>query len=851
MITSLAELKTEFLARAKASRLECPCLMDGAFHAEIAVVAEAPGDREVETGRPLVGVSGSKLWETMRKFGFQRQNLYVTNVSKRQVSFGDDKRNPINKHELEVWSTLLEWELSQLPNLKYILVLGNMSLHAITRHEGITNWRGSVLQDITLGDTKEVGASWTDVASGISRGRNVTVVCTYNPAAVLREPKLELTFTFDIKKLKLVTSNQWTVVMPEVHINPSYSDAMDYMAKLEKDSDHVAYDIETLGNETACIGLAGSANEAMCINFRGLHEPHFTHDEEVKIRRRLQLFFKRSHLRMVAQNNMFDSSWLWFKDRIHVPPIYLDTMLAHHCLYPQLPHNLGYLTTQYTTRPFYKDEKDSWREGGDIDGYWRYNGQDCCNTHAVATGCLSELRAAGLDRFFFEHVMHAQPHLLRMVVGGVLVDQSIKESLKESIGNKVLELEEAFYKAVQEVTGEPEYEPNPKSPKQLSELLFHKLRLVGRGTSTNAENRGRMYNHPATTEPKRAVLRTLDEFAKEQKFYSTYANSSFDDDGRMRCTYNQTGVQSAPGRLSSSGMLWKNALGEETGMNLQNQPERAYGMYIADKGYGLGYFDMAQAEARLVGWFANIESWINDFERARFDGSFDAHRALASTMFNIPYDEVPSFDRYDTSHGHAPPEGKREFDVTLRYVAKRCRHGLNYRMGPDRLSSTTGLSLADATNAYRAYHRITPELQQWWGKLEEEVRATKTLFNAYGRRFIILERLSPEALESIVAFKPQSTLGDHVVKVIYQSHEDDRWPINARMWLNIHDALICLAPRHKVKTCLSIMKKYAEAPLMINGRELIIPAETKMGIPDATETIRWSTLQKVEIEAAK
>src|SRR5690606_1200506 len=128
-------------------------------------------------------------------------------------------------------------------------------------------------------------------------------------------------------------------------------------------------------------------------------------------------------------------------------------------------------------------------------------------------------------------------------------------------------------------------------------------------------------------------------------------------------------------------------------------------------------------------------------------------------------------------------------------------------------------SLAEATNAYRAYHRITPELQKWWAALEDEVRRTKTLYNAFGRRFIVLERLSPEALESIVAFKPQSTLGDHVVRVIYQSESDPRWPADARMWLNIHDALICLAPRHKVKLCLSIMKKYAEAPINILGMD--------------------------------
>lgn len=839
-ISTMAELNKEFRNRATQAGLEVQCVSDGAFHSEIAIVAEAPGDREVETGRPLVGGSGSKLWEVLRRHKIDRRSVYVTNVAKRQVSFGVDKRHPINKHEFAVWRSLLNWELSQLPNLKYVLVLGNMSLEAMTGHKGITNWRGSILTDVML--------------EGGERARLVSVCCTYNPAMILREPKLELTFTFDMAKFKKMVDGKWTYKPFHVHINPSFDDAMDWIDKMEKSSNGVAYDIETISNETACVGLADSDVEAMSINFRTRDANRYSTVEERRIRRRLQSLFHSSHERVIAQNNMFDASWLWFKDKIHVPPIYCDTMLAHHVLYPQLPHGLGYLTTQYTTRPFYKDDKDTWREGGDMDSFWIYNGQDCCNTHAVATSVVSELKQQKLDDFFFSHVMRAQPHLLRMVVGGILVDADVRKNLQETIGARVQELLDEFHTVVKEVTNDPEYTPNPRSPKQLSELLFTKLKLVGRGTSTDAENRVRMYSHIATTEPKRRVLRSLDDYAKEQKFYSTYVTTAIDDDGRLRCTYNQTGVQSAPGRLSSSGMLWKNSEGEQTGMNLQNQPERAYEMYIADPGYGLGYFDMAQAEARLVAWFAYIPSWIEQFEKARTDGGFDAHRALASDMFNVPYDDVPTFDRYDVSKGHVLPDGVRDHEPTIRYIAKRCRHGLNYRMMPDRLSSTTGLSLSEANNAYRTYHRITPELQKWWASLEEEVRKTRTLFNAYGRRFIVLERLSPDALESIVAFKPQSTLGDHVVRVIYQSESDPRWPHDARMWLNIHDALIVLAPRHKVKLCLSIMKKYAEAPIPIMDNRIdvpmIIPAETKMGYPDDKGIIRWSNLKAVDIEAA-
>lgn len=832
-ITNTKQLQAALKERIQLAGLEYSCLSDGAFHSEIAIIAEAPGDREASVGRPLVGGSGTKLWEVLRKSGISRNDVYITNVCKRQVSLGKDKRHPINRHETESWISILQWELSQLPNLKHVLILGNIALEALTGHSGITHWRGSVL-DVKL-----------PILSGsIIVERPLNAVITYNPAYVLREPKLELTFRHDCAKLKRVMDGKWEVIPVKSILNPSHDDVMDYLDMLEKQDDPVAYDIEVISGETACIGFAKDDREGMCVSFRDRTEHMYSLDQERNLRRRIQRFLRHDNIRLVTQNGHFDASWLAFKDRIVPKPHYFDTMLAHHLLYPLLPHNLGYITTQYTTRPFYKDEGKAWREGGDIDEFWHYNVQDCCNTHAAHFAMLSELKQQKLDDFFFQHVMKLQPHLIEMTVGGLLVDMDYKNSLKSSLETKIVELMDEFHDKVKQVTGLDDYEPNPNSPKDMSDLLFSKLKLVGRGASTDATNRKQMYSHPATTEPKRDILRSLDSLKEEQKFYSTYATMKVDEDNRIRAVWNQIGVQSAPGRLSSAQTLWG------SGMNLQNQPERSHPMFITDPGYAMFYFDLSQAEARVVGWLAGIETWIAQFEQARIDGLYDAHRALASEMFNIPYDEVPPYDRYDSSHGNPPPEGKKDGDVTIRYIAKRCRHGLNYRMGPDRLSSVTGLSLVDATNAYRTYHRITPELAHWWASVEKEVRDNRCLYNAFGRRWLLMERISPEALESIVAFKPQSTVGDKVTKVIYQCHDDPRWPDDARIRLNIHDALIGIAPRHKVQKCLSIAKKYAEEPIMIGNRELIIPADTKISYENENGYHSWGSLKSVHVEKA-
>ena len=56
----------------------------------------------------------------------------------------------------------------------------------------------------------------------------------------------------------------------------------------------------------------------------------------------LQSLLADPRTQLVAQNGHYDATWLWFKDRIRVHAHWFDTMLAHHFLYPGLPHDLGF-----------------------------------------------------------------------------------------------------------------------------------------------------------------------------------------------------------------------------------------------------------------------------------------------------------------------------------------------------------------------------------------------------------------------------------------------------------------------------------------------------------------------------
>ena len=830
--TTPNEMNQELQLRLQTVNMPFTCGCSGPLSATIAVVGEAPGNHEVALKQPLVGASGKFFFDKVRRYGITRANVYCTNVVKYKLIQDENsrkKKRALPPNEEETWGAVLREELACLPNLKFVVLLGDMALKAVCGEHGITNWRGSVLA---------------------RRLAHKTIHClaTYNPAFCLREPKTEIIFAMDMGKLNRMVKGEIKTYTFEEHINPTLQEALEYIDLCRHSTEPVSFDIETLGNETSCIGLAHSNVVGMCINFRTQNDNVFSTNDEITLRKAFQAFFHNPGLKLIAQNGGFDAGWLWYKNRIRVPPIWFDTLLAHHTLYPPMPHSLAFLTSQYTDHPYYKDDGKTWGETGDINTFWRYNVKDVCITRDIALQELDELRTAGLEDFFFNHVMRLQPHLVAMEVTGIKCDETTKASLNDTIGRSVEEAKRLWLESARLSAGIADLECNPNSPAALSSLFFKTLKLVGRGASTDEENRKRMRAHPRTSPQCRDMLSKLDTYKKAHKFFTTYVNSTIDDDGRFRCAYKQAGVSKAPGRLSSSQTAWG------TGMNLQNQPEAAKVMFVADDGYEFTYFDAAQIEARIVAWKANIVAWKHQFELARLNpGSYDAHCALASDMFKVPYEQVPKFDIYPDDWPIVALRGAK----SIRFVAKRCRHGLNYRMAADRLATTSGLPMREAEEAYRIYHRTTPEIQLWWDDTIAEVRDTikrygvGRLDNAFGRRWLLLEKFTDEALESVIAFYPQSTAGDHIARAIYLCQDDHHWPRSARVKLNIHDALIAIH-KPKDRDCVqSIMRKHGETPIIINGEPLIVPVDFARSEPDEKGVHRWSTLKKIKVQSAK
>lgn len=813
----------EILEQSRHFQKEAVCFGSGDINSEIAIVLEYPSGFDCKTGKALSGNAGQLLFKILNKYGIKQENCYLTCAIKRRCEVFSDSFTKISNTELNCWRTILEAELRGLKNLKHILILGKYALQILTGEQSVMDWRGSVLDF----------------------GKNVDKTVTFNPTMIYREPKWEVIFKFDLYKFNLVCSGKFTDYKIEHLINPTYQEAMRWIYKMRTDGKPVALDIEVTHNETACVGLTNDPHKGMCINFRTHVGNQYTLKEEINIKRALCQLVNDPKVKLVLQNGSFDTTWLGFKDRFPVFKSYFDTLLAHHTLYPRLPHNLGFLTSIYTTHPYYKDDGKSWREGGDINQYWRYNVKDVCITLKVFEGLLVELKKQGMDKFFFDHVMRLQPHLCNMTVQGVKVDTALKESIRQELTKEIAEKVEEFNKLVEEFLG-MHVPINMNSPKDLGLLIYDLMKLPDfhNKKKTDEETITRLIALPQCTEQMRNILNIYMEYKKQIKFFSTYIETKIDPDGRIRCEYKQYGVQNAPGRLSSSAVLWG------SGANLQNQPQAAYKMYIADEGYSLIYFDLKQAEAKVVAYGWNVKKLKEAFELCAKDSTKDVHRMNASNIFKVPYDEIPSFDRH--VYGKTTDDPKMDSQITLRYLGKRCVHGLNYRMQVDRLAQTTGISLEMAREAYTSYHASFPEIQQAWKKTIEEVKNTKMLFNFMGRRLFFLEAINENNLDSVIAFRPQSTIGDYVSSIIYDVEEDPEFPKDkARCLLNIHDALVFLVHNDVKDLMLKLVWKHANKPININGEDVVIGMDFKVSVPDELGVHRWSTLKSYDYKEEK
>jgi DNA polymerase len=147
----------------------------GPLSADVMLVGEAPGKQEVDQGEPFVGQAGKQLDRALEAIGYDRRELYVTNLVKVRPP---ENRDPYVA-EIEAWWPVLEAEIERVDPV-VLVPLGSVATDEILdTDETITDLHGREFERVVPGTSDSANGDRTRA----SEAR--TVVPAFHPAAAL------------------------------------------------------------------------------------------------------------------------------------------------------------------------------------------------------------------------------------------------------------------------------------------------------------------------------------------------------------------------------------------------------------------------------------------------------------------------------------------------------------------------------------------------------------------------------------------------------------------------------------------------------------------------------------------
>ncbi|MGE5364509.1 MAG: uracil-DNA glycosylase [Bacteroidota bacterium] len=143
--------------------------------AKVMIIGEAPGADEDRQGEPFVGRAGKLLTDILKAINFTREEVYITNILKCRPP---GNRNPL-PGEMQVCMPYLRKQI-ELIQPRLILCLGLIAAGGVLNlKQTLTKMRGNIYQ---LG--------------------NISVMVTYHPAALLRNPEWKRGAWEDVQKFR-------------------------------------------------------------------------------------------------------------------------------------------------------------------------------------------------------------------------------------------------------------------------------------------------------------------------------------------------------------------------------------------------------------------------------------------------------------------------------------------------------------------------------------------------------------------------------------------------------------------------------------------------------------------------
>jgi len=413
----------------------------------------------------------------------------------------------------------------------------------------------------------------------------------------------------------------------------------------------------------------------------------------------------------------------------------------------------------------------------------------------------TKLALLEMEKLFYAVEMPLVSVLAEMEMAGVAVDTKRLSLIAEELGERIRELSAEIYR----LAGE---EFNINSTRQLSQILFEKLRLpVIKRTKTGYSTDVEVLEELAGLHP---VIGKILEHRQLTKLKTTYADGLAalvnPLTGRLHTTFHQT--VTATGRLSSSEP------------NLQNIPIRLEeGRKIrqvfvpCQKTNLILTADYSQIELRILAHVTEDPSLIESFTRGE-----DIHTRTAAEIFGVPAEAVT-----------------RE----MRTKAKAVNFGIVYGLSDYGLARDIGVSRQEAKQYIENYFLRYREVRKYIEKIKAEAREKGYVTTILNRRRYLPDLFSPNRTlrsfgeRAAVNTPIQGSAADIIKLAMIRAHNEiKKCGLETKMILQVHDELIFDVPAKELKEAALLVKNCME-----NAVSLKVPlvVEVKAG-PNWYET---------------
>ena len=613
-----------------------------------------------------------------------------------------------------------------------------------------------------------------------------------------------------------------------------------------------------------CISVSWEEGKAATIPWRKqVDNPgdplEFFWDERSReiIRERLRRIFENPNIIKGAHNGIaFDKPIMRCDPslRIKVKGLAFDGMLLHHLWDQERSHGLKSLCFYYTGLGNYEaaldEAKKKLPKGASYALLprallYRYAAADADGELRIINYLLHKIRGfdlrfpdnryhIGMEKFYFNHVLPVARLASSMEEVGVPVNvarvRELRENYKKEIQDKITELtnlpevremlrrldqekkdkltdsaKKQFAKLKKPRVSEAEYVQervkkyfrptvfNPGSQIQMPFLLFDVcglpvLRYTSKGKPETGKKALELYDHPITVQLK--AIRQVAAYRRwlKQQILDNLIESP---DGRLHTSYLIIGTDT--GRWSSQGP------------NLQNIPARGKrakeiaSIFEAPPGYAFVKADFGQAEFRLFAIYSGDQAMIDDI----IDG-MDIHSYIASQAYGVTIAEVVADKK---AGGSMRDKAKNGVFLTI------------YGGQPARLAYELRVPLEVAQRLQDAFWGRYKRAKEWVEEIRSFAREngyTRSLFGrvntfpglrgSFGQARAKMERKASNSIIQGTASDLTCFKGTMLRKAFRQSK------IDARVCLQIHDALVSLVPLETWRSSFELHKRVMEQP---------------------------------------